>query len=212
MRIYNVFIALIFTAPLLTGCGEGENDRDVDIMSVEEKTAEEARKNDSLAANSVYAGLTEDENLSRFAGELEAAGLNEEMISENGPVTVFAPSDSAYENNSSDTATTGNASNAPANRNLMEYYMVDGELTADFLRKEAEKGQGEYELQTRQGEKIMVILENDEIVLVDAQGNRATLQDEKIRTGSGVIHTIDEVLQPKNQAVVAENEIEVNND
>ena len=208
MKIYQAVVALFLTITLFS-CGDEERDRDVDIVPVEDQTADEAREDDALAENTVYERMGEDENLSRFSGELEAAGLDEELNSEEGPVTVFAPSNAAYEK---DSANSTNSENPPANRNLMEYYMVDGELTAEFLKEEAEKGEGQYELQTRQGEKIMVILENDEIVLMDAQGNRARLEDENIRTDNGVIHTIDEVLRPRNQAVTAENEIEVNMD
>ena len=208
MKIYPIITALFFSVTLFYGCGEEQGDRDVDIIPAEEKTADEAREEPLASANTVFGRLGEDQNFRRFSEEIEAAGLDDEMRSEEGPVTVFAPSNAAYSNDTSSMADSDTSS--AARQNLIEYYMVDGELTADFLRREVEKAGGQYPLKTRQGENIMVILENDEIVLLDAHGNKARIEDESIRTDNGMVYAIDEVLQPKNQAVVAENEIEVN--
>ncbi|TPG62901.1 fasciclin domain-containing protein [Hymenobacter nivis] len=120
---------------------------------------------------------------------LQAAGLADQAKAK-GPYTVFAPTNEAF-----DKLPAGTLDDLllPANKQLLSsiltYHVVPGHYPAAALKD----GQ---QLKTVQGELLTVKKQGDSIMLVDAKGGSATVQQADIVATNGVVHSIDAVLMP----------------
>ena len=120
-----------------------------------------------------------------WVSAIEAAGLTE-TLTEDGPYTVFAPTDEAF-SRLPDGAV--EALLQPENRTqlvrLVEYHLAKGRFEADRLEGRVTR------IESLQGEAIQIEGRYDEL-LVDA----AEAVETDIESENGVIHAIDNVILP----------------
>ena len=123
-------------------------------------------------------------DLSTLVGAVTAADLAMTLQGE-GPFTVFAPTNEAFEAVGQDTL---QSLLRPANKDqltsVLTHHVVEGELKAADLRD----GQT---LETVQGERLRVRISGDTVRVGDAR----VLQPD-VDASNGVVHVIDTVLQP----------------
>lgn len=193
----------------LTSCNNNERrDSNNQMGSDSIRMAEENRMNQErmdMQNNSVHALVQQDTVLTTFSRNIESNQLAQTFREEEGPYTVFAPSNVAYNNLSQEERNNlMNGQNMNENSARLFYLVVDEELTSEELREEIQNtDDGTYELSTMQGEEIVATLEGDEVVLTDGSGNRATLTSSDIDASNGVIHVIDGILEPSDASTNA---------
>lgn len=204
-KFYLVLLS-VMTAFSFASCNDndrrGENDqmRNDSIRMAEENRLEQERMD--FENNSVFAMVQEDTVLSTFSGNLESNQLSRTFMEEEGPYTIFAPSNQAYQSLSQEERTAwGDARNLQENSARLHYLIVDEELTEENLRQEIEAAGGTYVLTSMQGEEINATLEGDKIVLTDGAGNKATIIESNREASNGVIHVIDGILKPSDLSV-----------
>lgn len=129
---------------------------------------------------------------------VKAAGLVDTLSSE-GPFTVFAPVDAAF-----DALPEGTVEGLmqPENRDqlagVLTYHVVPGRLTQDELANLIEANGGSVELTTAAGGTLMAGMNGPtNIVLTDAAGRSANIGIYDVLQSNGVIHSIDTVLLPQ---------------
>ena len=128
---------------------------------------------------------------------VKAAGLVDTLEGD-GPFTVFAPTDAAF--NKLPAGTVDNLLK-PENKDtltkILTYHVVPGKLTFKALSKLIKAGDGKAELTTVSGDKLWAMMNGDHnIVLQDAKGNMANISTYDVMQSNGVIHVIDTVLMP----------------
>ncbi|MHA6281349.1 fasciclin domain-containing protein [Salinimicrobium sp. CAU 1759] len=118
----------------ITSCKdkEREQDTEVDIIPAEEKKDELNDQDRPMARSYLLARMRENDELSAFTEELSQSGIEEEFEGEEGLYTIFAPSNAAYDKIP---AREINAKDSTEISNRMRYYMVEGEMTVDYLRE-----------------------------------------------------------------------------
>ncbi len=127
---------------------------------------------------------------------VKAAGLVETLQSD-GPFTVFAPVNSAFEK-----LPAGTVENLlkPENKSMLTavltYHVVAGEIDSKTLVDWIGKNGGTYTAETVQGGKIKFTSNGNSIMLTDEKGNKATVTIKDVLQSNGVIHVIDTVLLP----------------
>jgi uncharacterized surface protein with fasciclin (FAS1) repeats len=127
---------------------------------------------------------------------VKAAGLVETLEGP-GPFTVFAPTNEAFAK-----LPAGTVENLlkPENKDtltkILTYHVVAGELTAQELMKHIQAGGGQAVLKTASGGTLTASLKGQSIVLMDEKGATATVTIANVFQSNGVIHVIDNVLQP----------------
>lgn len=127
---------------------------------------------------------------------VKAAGLVSTLQSE-GPFTVFAPVNSAF-----DALPAGTVDNLlkPENKGqltaVLTYHVVPGNLDAKALMAMVKKGKGKATLTTVQGEKLTVMEKDNWLWVKDSKGGVAKVMIKDVRQSNGVIHVIDKVLLP----------------
>lgn len=127
---------------------------------------------------------------------LKAADLDKMLVSR-GPITIFAPSDTAFEKLSSRTLSEWlSPENKQELLTMLTYHMVVGELTASRILQAMASGKGSAVFKTIQGNEILATLEGTNILLTDCSGNSAKIKTEDTNLSNGVVHVIDSVISP----------------
>lgn len=141
----------------------------------------EATPGEPMTIADITAG---NEDFEILAAAIEAADLTEALSNEEIAVTVFAPTDEAFE------ALPAGALEAlllPENRDqllqLLTYHVVDGEVYSTDLIS--------GEVGTLAGAPVMVMVDEETVTI-----NQANLLAADIQASNGVIHVIDSVLLP----------------
>lgn len=127
---------------------------------------------------------------------VKAAGLVE-TLQGNGPFTVFAPTNKAF-----DMLPQGAVDNLlkPENKDqlttVLTYHVVPGNLDAATLMEWVKKGNGTATLKTVQGEELWVMQKGKKLWVKDAKGATAQVTISDVRQSNGMIHVVDHVLMP----------------
>ncbi|MBU2033582.1 MAG: fasciclin domain-containing protein [Alphaproteobacteria bacterium] len=122
-----------------------------------------------------------------------------ETLSGEGPYTVFAPTNAAFEKIPQ--ATRDELMSEAGREDLtgiLTYHVVEGETMAAALTAAIEAAGTEgYELTTVNGATLTATLVDGNVVLTDAAGNTSTVTGTDVDASNGVIHSIDTVLMPE---------------
>lgn len=142
-------------------------------------------------ANVTLAGLVaEDELLTSFADAVGRAGLTQSVLASDGPHTVFAPENAAFETLGNETLA-GLANDTEVLDALLMHHVVRGNYTVEDLTTEATLTGNETVLETLTGDTLTVETAGGNLTV----GN-ATLVASDIMAANGIVHIIDTVLVP----------------
>lgn len=125
--------------------------------------------------------------LSTLVTAVQAAGLVETLQGD-GPFTVFAPTNSAFEKLPSETlASLLDPANKEALAAVLTYHVVSGEVLSSALSN------GQV-IDTVQGGKLTVEITDGKVFIVDAKGGKSQVVQADVQASNGVVHVIDSVL------------------
>lgn len=128
---------------------------------------------------------------------VKAGGLVETLQGE-GPFTVFAPTNDAFENLPEGTIPTLlKPENKGMLTSILTYHVIAGNYTSDLLLKEIKFAGGSKKFKTVQGGKITISLNGNNLMLTDENGNKSNITIQDVKQSNGVIHVIDAVITPK---------------
>jgi uncharacterized surface protein with fasciclin (FAS1) repeats len=168
--------------------GDDEGDSAAAVATpAETQTPAPATETPAAGEQDVVALASATPDLSTLVSAVQAAELVETLQGE-GPFTVFAPTNDAF-----DAVGQGTLDEllAPEGKDqltdILTYHVVPGELTAADLKD----GQ---ELETVQGGKLPVSIEGDTVRV-----GEATVAMPDVEASNGVVHVIDSVMMPAEQ-------------
>ncbi|WP_417611213.1 fasciclin domain-containing protein [Parasphingorhabdus sp.] len=135
-------------------------------------------------------------DFSTLVTAITAADLGETLAGE-GPFTVFAPTNEAFDKVDPDTLS---ALLTPEKKDdlaaLLTYHVVAGKLMAEDVVKAITDGGGTATLTTVQGAPLKATLDGDKVILEDVAGGKSTVILTDVDASNGVIHAIDTVVMP----------------
>ncbi|MFC6268113.1 fasciclin domain-containing protein [Frigoriflavimonas asaccharolytica] len=127
---------------------------------------------------------------------VKAAGLVETLQSE-GPFTVFAPTNAAFEKLPEGTIETVlKPENKDLLTSILTYHVVAGKISSKDLVKMIQANGGKYMAKTVQGEELTFWMNGKDVYVSDMKGNKAKVTIADVNQSNGVIHVIDTVLMP----------------
>lgn len=132
----------------------------------------------------------------QLVAAVAAAGLVDTLNGE-GPFTVFAPTDEAFDR--IDPAQRANLllpEQQQALATLLTYHVVPGRVTAKDLEAQIAAGGGTATLTTVQGSPITVTKVNDVIELTGVNGGKSYVTQADVIQSNGVIHVVNGILVP----------------
>jgi uncharacterized surface protein with fasciclin (FAS1) repeats len=184
---------------LVAACGDDNDDGDAaateeagdQAATSDEATSDESDDMSDAAGDDIVDTAVAAGDFGTLVAAVQAAGLEETLRGE-GPFTVFAPSDAAFQALPAGTVDTLLADPQGDLTDILTYHVVEGEVLAEDVV--ALDGQ---EVTTVNGATFTVEAGDDgSVTLRDAAGNDVGVTQTDIETSNGVIHVIDTVLIP----------------
>ena len=130
-------------------------------------------------------------NVTSVVAAVKAAGLVDALKAE-GPMTVFAPDNGAFEKLPAGTVDTLlKPENKATLAGILTYHVVPGTYTAADLKAMANKGES---LTSLQGGTFTPVVEDGTVKLKDGKGNMINIVTADIISSNGVTHVIDSVM------------------
>lgn len=127
---------------------------------------------------------------------VKAAGLVG-TLSGPGPFTVFAPTDAAFAKLPEGTVDTLlKPANLATLQSVLTYHVVPGRVTAAELLAMIKAGGGQARLTTVQGGLLTASVMGGRVMLTDAKGGMAHVNQADVIQSNGVIHVTDAVSLP----------------
>ena len=128
---------------------------------------------------------------------VKAAGLVD-TLSGKGPFTVFAPTNSAFDKLPDGTvATLLKPENKGKLTGILTYHVVSGKLTSEELAMMVDKMGGKAELKTVNGQSLWIKKVSEKhLAVYDPAGHAGRITISNVLQSNGVIHVIDNVVQP----------------
>lgn len=194
-----IFLTLAAVSMLAVACNDKEKKTEDEMTDEVAMEATEMESPDADLAdeqNTIADIAMSNENFSDLEGAVVAADLGETLKSE-GPYTVFAPTNTAFE---AIPRADRDAWMKPENKEklatVLKYHVVPGKFTAADIQSAIEENGGSFEIITVQGEKITATLDGKNVVLTDAKGKTAKVVMTDVEASNGIIHAIDAVVMP----------------
>ncbi len=204
MRFKLFFTVFALSAFIFTSCEDNKKKEQEDTERMEQMEAEREAEMQAeqermeMESNSIAAKAMETDTLSTLVSALQTAEMSELLTVSEGPYTVFAPNNAAFEK--VDEATLDNLmmrENQEDLTNLLEYHVVEDEITSQELVEKINENDGEFTISTLEGGELKATLEGENVVLTDEAGNKATVVQADVDASNGVVHIIDAVVMKK---------------
>ena len=184
-------IALASAASLaIAACAEEPADNSA--MDTDAAAADQMANDTTTEPGTIVEVAQGNPDFSMLVSAVTAADLGA-TLSGDGPYTVFAPTNAAFEKVPK---ATRDELLSPAGKSdltgILTYHVVEGATPASELTQAIEG----YEITTVNGAKLTATMEGGNVVLTDAAGNKATVTMTDVEASNGVIHAIDTVMMP----------------
>ena len=138
-----------------------------------------------------------NDNFSTLVTAVQAGELVDALSSE-GPFTVFAPTNDAFNNLPEGTLQT---LLLPENRQTLQsvltYHVVNGSYLASDVVNAINQNDGQFTVTTLQGNDLTLKLWEGDVYVKDVNGNKAKVIITDVETSNGVIHAINNVVLPE---------------
>lgn len=189
-------IVAAIAAVVLVGVGvwafmmNGDSDDTANTTETSQTTKDDEKMSES--SSDIVATAVATPSLSTLVTAVQAADLAETLQGE-GPFTVFAPTNAAFEKLPEGTLDTLlKPENKADLSNILTYHVVSGSVMA------ADLSDGQ-KVKTLQGDELTVDIMDDKVYLVDAKGGKAMVTTADVEASNGVVHIIDAVLMPSDK-------------
>ncbi|MCB1014739.1 MAG: fasciclin domain-containing protein [Acidimicrobiales bacterium] len=174
--------ALFAATLLVAACSSDSDDESSSTTAAADDTATTVAGDDAAAEQNIVETAVAAGDFTTLATALEAADLVETLQGD-GPFTVFAPTDAAFEALPDGTLDELLA-DPEALANVLTFHVVDG----DVLSSDLSDG---MEVEALNGDTLTISIDGDTVMV-----NDATVTTADIEASNGVIHVIDAVLIP----------------
>ncbi len=171
------FAAATAIAIFAAGCGD-----DADTESAAPASTPAAVEPAATEPQDIVGVASATDDLSTLVAAVTAADLVETLQGD-GPYTVFAPTNAAFDKLGKDTVTELTTTKTDDLKAILLNHVVEGDVKAADLKD----GQ---EIDTVGGKKLTVAIDGDEVTI---DGAAVTMPD--VATSNGTVHVIDTVIQ-----------------
>ena len=153
--------------------------------------------------------MSDEKSAPTIVGIAQSTGMHEtlvqavvaadlaETLSGPGPITVFAPTDAAFEAlPEGAVATLLKPENKAMLQAVLTYHAVAGNVTSADLMNMIRQGGGSATIETIQGGTLTAMPQGENIVITDARGQQITVVKANVEASNGVVHVTDGVFLP----------------
>jgi len=207
MKMSKLITTGIFAVALIAGSTSFAQDKmSKDKMKKEKMMKEDKMMNEKTVmvggaamypSKNIVENAINSKDHTTLVAAVKAAGLVETLQSE-GPFTVFAPTNSAFDKLPKGTvATLLKPENKKQLQTVLTYHVVAGKFNAADIVKAIKDGNGTAAFPTVSGGELTAMLKGSSVVLKDENGGTSTVTIADVNQSNGVIHVVDTVVLPK---------------
>lgn len=150
-----------------------------------------------IAQKDVVDVVATSEEHTTLVAAIKAADLVQ-TLKEEGPFTVFAPTNSAFEALPKGTVEKLlKPESKDVLSNLLTYHVIAGNFQATDILAAIKKDGGNFVLKTLSGATLTASIKDGNVILIDGTSNIATIITTGLKASNGVIHIIDKVVMPE---------------
>ena len=195
MNLVKKFSTIAIVALIAVSCDGKKKEAEGEVMADSTEVAVDSAQVE--APTTIVDVAAGNADFSTLVAAVKAAGLVETLSSE-GPFTVFAPTNAAFDKLPAGTVDgLLKPENLEKLKGLLTYHVVAGKFDAAAVTDAITKGNGKFTVTTVQGGKIVLSLKDGSVILTDANGKTSTVVMADVAASNGVIHAIDSVVMPK---------------
>lgn len=174
---------------------EGENMMKVDKMKKE--TTKMVGGAEMYPTKNIIENAVNSKDHTTLVAAVKAADLVD-VLSNEGPFTVFAPTNAAFNNLPKGTVETLlKPENKEQLQTILKYHVVSGKFNAVDVSKLITEGNGKAKIKTVTGGTLTAWSKGDGVYITDENGASAKVTIMDVNQSNGVIHVVDAVLLPK---------------
>ncbi len=137
--------------------------------------------------------LASDKSVSRFAGAIQSSGATRRLEGD-GPVTVFAPTNTALQKLSDTSDVMGDRDRLAQ---VVNCHVLPADLTPGTLSSVIKQNGGSLPIVTSGGCVLTATQVHNVVTLTDQNGVSSTLTHGRIHRGNTMIYKVDTVFMPK---------------
>lgn len=121
-----------------------------------------------------------------------------ETLQGDGPFTVFAPTNEAFEKLPKGTVETLlKTENKKTLQTVLTYHVLAGRHSATDIMDDIKKGNGKATYKTVSGGILTAMMKGKKVMLMDEKGGMASVTIADVNQSNGVIHVVDSVVLTK---------------
>ena len=195
MKYIYLFVCLFGISSINYSCKNEskETTQNTELEEVKEKP--QATQPDQILLGSVLAKTMMTPELKTFVSFLITTEKVDLLSKEDGPYTVFAPTNEAFKLiDEKKMKSVLNPKNRKELNSVIENHIVAGNLDSSSLVQNINSSDGSYEIQTLSGTILVASQDGTKIVLTDPNGQKAVIGKSDIIGSNGVLHVVNTVL------------------
>lgn len=191
-----LILSMAVISMITLSCKDNAN-KEAETEETQEEMAYETTEETTMDQPTIVEIAVENDNFSTLETAVKAADLVETLNSE-GPFTVFAPTNAAFDKLPAGTVESLlKPENKEKLKSVLTYHVVSGEFKAVDVINAIGENNGSFTINTVQGGTLTASLEGENVVLTDANGNKSKVVLTDVDASNGIIHAIDTVVMPK---------------
>jgi uncharacterized surface protein with fasciclin (FAS1) repeats len=167
-----------------------------DVMGATIHTVGQYNSSSMKAEGTIVDAAVATPDLSTLVAAVQAAGLVDTLAGD-GPFTVFAPTNAAFDALPDGTvASLLQPENKAALTRILTSHVVAGNLSSADIIALAQANGGKVEVQTLSGATLKAKLWDGNLYVKDESGNKASVLTADVMKGNGTVHIVTSVLLP----------------
>ncbi len=197
MKTKNLIIAFVMST-FIFSTASANNEKDNKQNKTKETTTEKTVEVEAIIETPTIVGVAaSNKNFTTLVAAVKAAGLVD-TLNGDGPFTVFAPVNTAFDKLPEGTVTGLLKPESKATLTaILTYHVVAGKFMAADVVKAIGDNNGKFSIPTVQGSMLTASISDGNVILTDSKGNKSKIIITDVAASNGVIHAIDSVVMPK---------------
>jgi len=198
MKTKNIFKAFLFVSILSLGACSSSKDKAMkDDMNMSKDMTVMVGGAEMYPTKNIIENAVNSKDHTTLVAAVKAADLVGTLQGD-GPFTVFAPTNAAFDKLPAGTvATLLEPENKTQLQNVLTYHVVAGKYSSMDIVNAIKKGNGKAMFTTVNGGMLTAMLDGSNVVITDANGGTSMVTIADVNQSNGVIHVVNTVMLPK---------------
>jgi len=190
------YIYLFCFVIILVSCKNESKDSDSKTINpAVEKTKKTLTNYDKKVISSLLTKAMTTPESKSFVSAMVSAGLTKTLSDQEGPFTVFAPSNKVFnEMIPENKKRLFNSKNKDSLSLFINSLIVEGNYKIVDLESSIKENGGNLKMKSLNGTTLTASKKGKNIVIKDEKGNKAVIEKSDIEGSNGVLHIIDAIL------------------